>query len=270
MMGSVVGGNDQSRRWVSLSEGADERGPGVAGTEVTRLRIEAVAGFGKSGPVPVGGRGRVHSRNFGARWNRSTAQGRRACRRRTGQCSRREAQAPSEVSIRHAISVVLGLRSASAIEESPSSSCWRRMIRSAASGSDVKRANNSSIRGRSGRSRPPSNCQAGNHVWLPTALPISLPRLRSRCTAKAYAPSTAPVRPASVSNHRRSPRRARRGADRSARRCDGSGSLWSRRGGEQRIEDLCESRVLLRPNRDLMSERGNGGGGHAYSLRLTG
>ena len=54
------------------------------------------------------------------------------------------------------------------------------MIRSAARGSEVKRASSSSIRGRSGRIRPPSNCQAGNQVWLPTALPISLPRLRSR------------------------------------------------------------------------------------------
>jgi hypothetical protein len=38
---------------------------------------------------------------------------------------------------------------------------------------------------------------------------------------------------------------------------------------EQRIEDFRESRVLLRPNRHLMSEWGNGGG-HAQSLRPPG
>ena len=38
-------------------------------------------------------------------------------------------------------------------------------------------------------------------------------------------------------------------------RCDSlQGSLWSRRGGEQRIEDLCESRVLLRPNSPFTTE----------------
>ena len=35
----------------------------------------------------------------------------------------------------------------------------------------------------SGRTRSPSNCQAGNHVWFPTAAPMILPRLRSRWTA---------------------------------------------------------------------------------------
>ena len=55
MVHSVVGGNDKSRRSVSLSEGADERGPGVAGTKGARQWIEAVAGFGKACPVPGGG-----------------------------------------------------------------------------------------------------------------------------------------------------------------------------------------------------------------------
>ena len=35
VVSSVVGGNDEARRSVSLSEGADECGPGVAGTEGT-------------------------------------------------------------------------------------------------------------------------------------------------------------------------------------------------------------------------------------------
>jgi hypothetical protein len=53
-------------------------------------------------------------------------------------------------------------------------------------------------------------------------------------------------------------------------RCDSlQGSLRSRRGGEQRIEDFCESPVLLRPNRHLMSERGNGGG-HAKAYAGSG
>src|ERR1700752_3302480 len=60
-MRSVVGGDDESRRSVSLSERAHQRGPGVAGAEGARKRIEAVARFGKAGPVPVGGWGRVHA-----------------------------------------------------------------------------------------------------------------------------------------------------------------------------------------------------------------
>jgi hypothetical protein len=50
-----------------------------------------------------------------------------------------------------------------------------------------------------------------------------------------------------------------------ARRDSLQGSLWSRRGGEQGIEDSCESPVLLRADGHLMSERGSGGG-HTESL----
>ena len=71
---SVVGRNDESRRSVSLSECADERGPGVPGTEGARLWIEAGARLGKAAPVPVGGSGRVHAPDPAAGRNRSTAQ----------------------------------------------------------------------------------------------------------------------------------------------------------------------------------------------------
>jgi hypothetical protein len=73
VVSSVVGGNYKSRRPTSLSECAGECRPGIAGTEGTRLRIEAVARFGKTGPIPGGGRPRVHSPHLAAGWDRSTA-----------------------------------------------------------------------------------------------------------------------------------------------------------------------------------------------------
>ena len=87
---SVVGGNDESGRSVSLAEGADECGPGVAGAEGARSRIEAVAGFGKAGPVPAGGgssRRRARSR---CRLGSIDGGGRRACPPRAGRGSPRE------------------------------------------------------------------------------------------------------------------------------------------------------------------------------------
>src|SRR5215207_7318591 len=73
VVSSVVGGNDESRRSVSLPKGACECGPGVTGAEGTRSRIEAVAGFGKARPAPRGGWSRLDSPDLAAGWNRSTA-----------------------------------------------------------------------------------------------------------------------------------------------------------------------------------------------------
>ncbi len=108
---------------------------------------------------------------------------RRAERRVTALGSRREVQAPMAASICHAVSAVSARPSAVAIDRPPNSSCWMRMMRSAATGSDVNLASNSRIRGSSGRKQSPSNCHAGNQVWFPTALPITLLRLRRRWTA---------------------------------------------------------------------------------------
>ena len=72
VMSSVVGGDDESSRPVALTESTDKRGAGVTGTKCTRSRIEAVAGFEKSGPVPIGGRGRLDSPDLAAGGNRST------------------------------------------------------------------------------------------------------------------------------------------------------------------------------------------------------
>ena len=135
------------------------------------------------------------------------------------------------------------------------------MIRSATRGSDVNRASSSSICGRS---------RASATVELPSRKP----GLVAYSTANQLAAATKPVnrlRRAQLQQrlYFRGPYRTideilnESGAALIAElsRCDSlQGSLWSRRRGKQGIEDSCESRVLLRPNRHLMSERGNGGG----------
>src|SRR6188472_3553933 len=56
VMSPVVGGDHESSRSVALTERTDERCAGVTGPEGPGLRIEAVTGFGISGPVPIGWR----------------------------------------------------------------------------------------------------------------------------------------------------------------------------------------------------------------------